>query len=148
MLPPKKEKLFKEKQSTNKQELENFSTEKIHISNNLLWQESISKQIDRISPVIAEKLSAYLIPVIEKLAEKLAVRLNHLSELRALQQAYENQWILSTSQLSNLLHLEPRVILRYRRFEQHGFVFYHSKKMLSETGWRIEKSSYGFDEDY
>ena len=148
MLPSKKEKLFKEKQLTNRAEFNNSSVEKLSITNNLFWQESVLKQIDKMGPIIAKTLSEYLTPVIEKSAEKIAVHFNHLSELKALQKAYENRWILSTYQVSQLLHIESQDILKFERFEQHGFVFCRSERMLSEVGWRIEKSSYGFDRDY
>jgi hypothetical protein len=116
-------------------------------NNNLSWRESILKQIEKTGPIIAEALSVYLIPAIEKIGDKLAEHLNHLSELKALQKAYENQWILSTSQLSELLHIDSKTILNFERFQQHGFIFSRQKKMLSEIGWKVSKSSYGFDDD-
>ena len=142
MLPPKKERLFKEKQSTNISELNNSSAKKLSMTNNLFWQESVLRQIDKMGPIIAEKLSEYIIPVIEKSAEKIAVHFNHLSELKALQKAYENQWILNTYQVSQLLHIEPQIILKFEQFEQHGFVFCRSERMLSKVGWKVKKSFY------
>ena len=79
---------------------------------------------------------------------KLSKDLNHLSELKALQEAYENRWILSTSQLSCLLNIDANAILTYSRFEQHGFIFHRCGKVLSEAGWVIRKSSYEHDDDY
>ena len=142
MLPSKKERLFKEKQPTNISELNNSSVEKFSTTNNLFWQESVLRQIDKKGPVIAKTLSEYLTPVIEKSAEKIAVHFNHLSELKALQKAYENQWILDTYQVSKLLHVEPQTILKFEQFEQHGFIFCRSERMLSKVGWKVKKSVY------
>ena len=112
------------------------------------WKKFILRQIDKSGPMIAEALSYHLIPVIEKIGAKILKKVDHLSELKALQEAYENRWILSTSQLAKLLGVEPQVLLKYNRFEHHGFIFFRHGKVLSEIGWAIGKNASIYDDDY
>lgn len=127
---------------------QNSAAEESQIPMSLPWKESILQQIDKTGPIIAKFLADDLIPVIEKIGKKVAEHQNYLSELEAIQEAYENQWILSTSQVSNLLNIDSRIILKYQKFEQHGFIFFRYEKMLYEVGWMIDKSLSGHDDDY
>lgn len=152
MALPQNNTLFEIKPETTKQQpnLDNLdhAVIKSQIGISLSWKKFILHQIDKTAPIIAKNLSSYLIPVIEQIGAKILNNLDYLSELKALQKAYENQWILSTSQLSRLLKVDAQILLRYKRFEQHGFVFFRNGKVLSEIGWSVGKSSSGYDDDY
>lgn len=144
---PQKNTIVDIKSENIKQHL-NDATEEHQTAMSETWKKFILRQIDKSGPMIAEALSYHLIPVIEKIAANILKKVDHLSELKALQEAYENRWILSTSQLSKLLGVESRVLLKYKRFEHHGFIFFRHGKVLSETGWAIGKNTSTYDDDY
>jgi hypothetical protein len=65
-----------------------------------------------------------------------------LDYLQALESAYEKGWLLSTSELADLLKLSPKTIASYGlSFEDAGFVFTRcGKRKKGEIAWRVEKA--------
>ncbi len=64
-----------------------------------------------------------------------------LASLRGLEEAYRNQWLLSTSELAQLLKLSPKTVRSYgARFEDAGFVFTRAgTRKRGEVAWKISK---------
>jgi len=64
-----------------------------------------------------------------------------LASLRGLQEAYRNQWLLSPSELAQLLKLSPKTVRSYgARFEDAGFVFTRAgTRKRGEVAWKISK---------
>lgn len=60
-----------------------------------------------------------------------------LANLRALQEACDRGWLLSSSQLAPLVGLKN---VHGKAFERYGFKFVKAGKNGSESAWRIEKS--------
>jgi DNA-binding transcriptional regulator YhcF (GntR family) len=65
-----------------------------------------------------------------------------LDYLQALESAYEKGWLLSTSELADLLKLSPKTIASYGlSFEDAGFVFTRcGKRKRGEIAWKVEKA--------
>lgn len=59
-----------------------------------------------------------------------------LANLKALQEACDRGWLLSTSQLSPLVGLKT---LHGKEFERYGFKFTKAGKNGAEAAWRVEK---------
>ncbi len=78
------------------------------------------------------------------LAEALATRMvppaQRLNHLRSLEEACQNRWLLSTSDLSMLLKLSPRTINRQQSFERYGFFFTRAGRNGTEIAWSVNKS--------
>ncbi|MEO0456290.1 MAG: hypothetical protein AAF152_06850 [Cyanobacteria bacterium P01_A01_bin.114] len=66
---------------------------------------------------------------------------NPLSYLEQLEQACQQGWILSTSEVAKLLKITPEVIAQYPQgFTEAGFAFKPAgQRMNGEPGWRVEK---------
>ena len=81
-----------------------------------------------------------LVAVLEAIVKRLAPS-SPLSYLRDLEEAYEKGWLLSTSELANLLKLSPKTIASYGdSFEEAGFVFTRcGKRKKGEIAWMIGK---------
>jgi hypothetical protein len=64
-----------------------------------------------------------------------------LEYFEKLEQAYQNQWLLSTSELANLLGISVAEIKQYGdRFQEAGFVFRQSGyRAGGELAWRVSK---------
>ncbi len=81
---------------------------------------------------------------LELLAEALATRMTpptpQLNHLRSLEEACQNRWLLSTSDLSALLKLSPRTINRQQSFERYGFTFNRTGRNGTEIAWSVNKS--------
>jgi hypothetical protein len=60
-----------------------------------------------------------------------------LANLRALQEACDRGWLLSSSQLAPLVGLKT---LHGKEFERYGFKFIKASKNGAESAWRIKKS--------
>lgn len=58
-----------------------------------------------------------------------------------LEEAYRNTWLLSTSELAQLLKVSPRTVRGYgEQFSDAGFVFTRAgTKKRGEVAWRISK---------
>ena len=81
-----------------------------------------------------------LVAVLEAIVKRLAPS-SPLSYLRDLEEAYEKGWLLSTSELANLLKLSPKTIVSYGdSFEEAGFVFTrYGKRKRGEIAWLVDK---------
>jgi hypothetical protein len=62
-----------------------------------------------------------------------------LANLRTLEEACQNKWLLSSSQLAGLLGLKG--LPSGESFQQHGFTFTRSGKNGAESAWKITKPS-------
>jgi hypothetical protein len=62
-----------------------------------------------------------------------------LANLRTLEEAYQNRWLLSSSQLAPLLGLKG--LPSGEAFQRHGFTFTRSGKNGVESAWQVEKIS-------
>ncbi len=65
-----------------------------------------------------------------------------LASLRGLEEAYRNTWLLSTSELAQLLKLSPKTVRsKGEQFEDAGFVFTRAKtRKREEVAWKISKA--------
>jgi DNA-binding Lrp family transcriptional regulator len=91
----------------------------------------------QIFPLQAGALVAVLEAIVKRLAPS-----SPLDYLRDLEEAYEKGWLLSTSELANLLKLSPKTIASYgESFEEAGFVFTrYGKRKKGEIAWIIGKA--------
>lgn len=82
------------------------------------------------------------VALVESLVKRLIpVTGNRLSYLRELEEAYENGWLLSTSELADLLGLSPKTLAKYgREFHDAGFIFTRAgNRKRGEIAWAISK---------
>ena len=82
----------------------------------------------------AQGLALVVEAVAERVAERLVPR-DPLANLRALKEASEEGWILSSSQVGELLGVVPKG----KEFERHGFTFEQVGKVGAQSGWRVRK---------
>ena len=63
--------------------------------------------------------------------------------MRELEEAYQNQWLLSTSELADLLGLNQKTITNYgQEFSDAGFVFERAgMRKGGEIAWSVDKLS-------
>ncbi len=68
---------------------------------------------------------------------------NRLNYLRELEEAYQNQWLLSTSELADLLGLNQKTITNYgQEFSDAGFIFERAGiRKGGEIAWSVDKVS-------
>ncbi len=87
---------------------------------------------------LVEVLTSRLVPAI---VSKLTPPTAPLAHLEALEKAYEKDWLLSTSELAQLLGLSPRTIRKYgNTFNEAGFTFTRAgTRARQETAWRVSK---------
>ena len=64
---------------------------------------------------------------------------DYRDKFRFLEEAYQNEWLLSTSHLSDLLSLAPATINSKLSFARYGFVFTKAGKNGVETAWKVDK---------
>lgn len=94
-------------------------------------------------PTVSLNPSA-LVGVIETVVKKLIpTSRNRLNYLRELEEAYQHQWLLSTSELADLLGLNQKTITNYgQEFSDAGFLFERSGiRKGGEIAWSIDKIS-------
>ena len=94
-------------------------------------------------PTISLNPSA-LVGVIETVVKRLIpTSRSRLTYLRELEEAYQNQWLLSTSELADLLGLSKKTITNYgQEFSDAGFLFERSGiRKGGEIAWSIDKTS-------
>lgn len=122
--------------------------EKPASNNQIVTTTSNAVQVDPVTettplrePTIALNASA-LVGVIETVVQKLIPNnKSPLAYLRDLEEAYQNGWLLSTSELAKLLGLSPKTIAGYgQEFSDAGFVFTRAgTRKGGEIAWSIEK---------
>ncbi len=94
-------------------------------------------------PTISLNPSA-LVSAIETVVKKfIPSSPSRLTYLRELEEAYQNQWLLSTSELADLLGLNQKTITNYgQEFSDAGFVFERAGiRKGGEIAWSIDKES-------
>ena len=85
-----------------------------------------------------------LVGVIETVVKRLIpTSQSRLTYMRELEEAYQNQWLLSTSELSDLLGLNQKTITNYgQEFNDAGFIFERAGvRKGGEIAWSIDKVS-------
>ena len=101
-----------------------------------------SRAIVQDSPgQITASPTAALVTVVEAIVKRLMPTPSRLSYLRELEEAYSNEWLLSTSELGDLLELTPGTITDYgEEFSDAGFTFTRAgKRKGGEIAWRVGK---------
>jgi hypothetical protein len=85
--------------------------------------------------------TAALVTVVEAIVRRLMPAPSRLSYLRELEEACTQGWLLSTSELADLLGLTPGTITDYgEEFSDAGFTFTRAgKRKGGEIAWRISK---------
>ena len=94
-------------------------------------------------PIIALNPSA-LVGVIETVVKRLMPPpRNRLSYLKELEEAYQNEWLLSTSEVADLLGLTQKTITNYgQEFSDAGFIFERAgSRKGGEIAWSINKEN-------
>lgn len=105
----------------------------------------------QLAPSAPSGLSALIEGAVESLVGRLAPLFTapqlpkagmRLAHLRELEEAYEKRWLLSTSEIADLLGLSVNTIRGYGdSFEEAGFVFTRSgNRSRGEIAWKIDKS--------
>ncbi len=98
-------------------------------------------QINQSGALVAlvEVLTSRLVPAI---VSKLTPPAPPLAHLEALEKAYEKGWLLSTSELAQLLRLSPKTIRGYGdSFSEAGFTFTRAgTRARQETAWKVSKA--------
>jgi hypothetical protein len=85
--------------------------------------------------------TAALVTVVEAIVKRLIPAPSRLSYLRELEEAYSQGWLLSTSELADLLGLTSGTITDYgEEFSDAGFTFTRAgKRKGGEIAWRVGK---------
>jgi hypothetical protein len=97
--------------------------------------------LGQLATQIATSPTAALVTVVEAIVKRLMPAPSRLSYLRELEEACTQQWLLSTSELADLLGLTPGTITDYgEEFSDAGFTFTRAgKRKGGEIAWRIGK---------
>ena len=85
-----------------------------------------------------------LVDVIETVVKRLIpTSRSRLTYMRELEEAYQNQWLLSTSEVADLLGLNHKTITKYgQEFSDAGFLFERAGiRKGGEIAWSIDKVS-------
>ena len=84
---------------------------------------------------------AALITVVEAIVKRLMPGGGRLNHLRELEEASEKGWLLSTSEVADLLTLSPTTVRGYgEQFSDAGFVFTRAgTRKRGEVAWEISK---------
>lgn len=108
---------------------------------------SYSEDLNHSEPTISLNSTA-LVNVIETVIETVIKRIvpqstRRLTYLEELESAYQNGWLLSTSEVSDLLGLTSKTIASYgQEFSDAGFLFARSgTRKGGEIAWSIDKQS-------
>jgi hypothetical protein len=70
-----------------------------------------------------------------------------LAPQRALEEAYQHGWQLSTSQLAQILGLSPKNLGRYQSFERFGFTFIKGGRQGQQATWMVTKENGGTEKE-
>lgn len=108
-----------------------------HLSSRKVEQFTITEQHSALAGLI-EAIASRLMPT---LAAQLKPAPDPLAGLRGLEEAYRNSWLLSTSELAQLLKLSPSTVRSYgNQFDDAGFVFTRAgTRKRGEVAWEISK---------
>ena len=116
-------------------------------------QQTSAEQTEQLSfPIfqsVSSPQSSAMVSVIEGIVQSVFTRLApqpaqagmRLAHLRELEEAYEKKWILSTSELADLLGLSATTVRGYgNQFEEAGFTFTRSGiRSRGEVAWKVGK---------
>ena len=116
-------------------------------------QQTSGEQTEQLSfPVfqsVSSAQSSAMISVIEGIVQSVFTNFSlkfpqagmRLSHLRELEEAYEKRWILSTSELADLLGLSPITVRGYgEKFEEAGFIFTRAgSRNRGQVAWVVDK---------
>lgn len=94
---------------------------------------------EEISPVPVDRQQAALAVLVEAIAARMTTAPDPLAHLRALEDACNNHWLLSTAELGQLLKMSPKTINKHPSFQRRGFVFQKVGRDGNETIWEIKK---------
>ena len=100
-------------------------------------------ELDEDSPgQILLSQPAALITVVEAIVKRLMPGGGRLNHLRELEEAYEKGWLLSTSEVADLLKLSRATVRGYgEQFKDAGFVFTRAgTRKRGEVAWKISKA--------
>lgn len=67
--------------------------------------------------------------------------LHWTERLRFIEEACQNGWLLSTSQLVEMIGLSPVTLARMQECDRYGFQFSRKGMNGSELAWEIKKKS-------
>jgi DNA-binding Lrp family transcriptional regulator len=104
---------------------------------------SLVEKTDNAEPIIVLNPLA-LVNTIETVVKRLIPQSNNrLTYLKELEEAYQNSWLLSTSEVSELLGLTPKTIANYgQEFNDAGFTFTRvGTRKGGEIAWSIDKQN-------
>ena len=119
-----------------------------------LVQQTFTEQTEQVSVPNSQSISpapsSVMGTVIEGIVQSVFTRITpqpahagmRLAHLRELEEAYEKNWILSTSELSDLLGLSANTVRGYGdQFEEAGFAFTrYGTRSRGEVAWKIGKT--------
>ena len=117
-----------------------------HLATTLTAEPSVKLTMDaphHNEPTISLQPSV-LVGAIEAVVKKLIpTNRSRLNYLRELEEAYEKGWLLSTSELADLLGLNQKTITNYgQEFNDAGFIFARvGTRKGGEIAWSIDKES-------
>ena len=103
----------------------------------------ITESSQHSEPIIAINPVA-LVSTIETVVKRMIPPSNNrLNYLKELEEAYQSGWLLSTSELSDLLEFAPKTIAGYgEQFSDAGFTFTRAgSRKGGEIAWSIDKQS-------
>ncbi len=124
------------KQQANNHHLVNIPTAIPEVSNSFETEYSSEPTVS-LNPSI-------LVGVIETVVKRLIPSSkSRLTYLRELEEAYQNEWLLSTSEVADLLGLNQKTITNYgQEFSDAGFIFERAGvRKGGEIAWSIDKES-------
>jgi DNA-binding Lrp family transcriptional regulator len=104
---------------------------------------SLAEKPNNAEPIIVLNPLA-LVNTIETVVKRLIPQSNNrLTYLKELEEAYQNSWLLSTSEVSDLLGLTPKTIANYgQEFHDAGFTFTRvGTRKGGEIAWSIDKQN-------
>ncbi|MBE9170230.1 hypothetical protein IQ238_22835 [Pleurocapsales cyanobacterium LEGE 06147] len=109
---------------------------------------TLSPAQHRSEPMVVIQPTA-LVSVLEAVVKRLLPSSkSRLSYLRELEEAYQNGWLLSTSEVADLLGLSPSTVTGYgQEFNDAGFVFTRvGIRKGGEIAWAIDKEELDWNE--
>lgn len=90
------------------------------------------------APTPAPDSTGLTLMLMEAMAQRMAPPPDPLANLKALEDAYQHHWHLSTSQLAALL---GRKTLSGQQIQRYGFMFTRVGRNGAESAWAVEKES-------
>ena len=92
---------------------------------------------DSVPPAPSHLMEA-IVRVVQQL-QPAPAPVDPIAHIRALEDAFQNNWVLGTSELAQLLKIAPKTLARHEKLERYGFVCVRAGHNGSELGWKIRK---------